>query len=149
MMAKRHGNKRIPEGELKRLREAGMLNEEIAEQLGCSTSSVVKLAQAMGLPSRARGPLRQVDVKLLYKLWHSEIPYADVALALGVCASTLYALRIKHGLGPRPRYLKEPDNDPTPSEIEQRARECRERHYAQRRGETDETTLQWRNGGAA
>jgi hypothetical protein len=27
--------------------------------------------------------------------------------------------------------------DPTPQEIEERARECRERHYAQRRGESE------------
>lgn len=39
-------------------------------------------------------------------------------------------------------------DDPTPDEIAERARECRERHFAQRRGETEEAARAkaWRHG---
>jgi len=55
----------------------------------------------------------------------------------------------QHGIPPREQLRKMPLADPTPDEIAERARECRERHYAERRGETDQTTLQWRKRGAA
>jgi hypothetical protein len=73
----------------------------------------------------------------------------DIAFALGVSLYTLNKMRQKHGLPKRPRVSVMLVADPTPDEIAKRARECRERHYAERRGETDETTLQWRKGGAA
>jgi len=51
---------------------------------------------------------------------------------------------------PRPRDKNQHGNDPTPDEIAQRAAECRERHYAQRRAEPDDLTnskvSQWRRG---
>jgi hypothetical protein len=92
---------------------------------------------------------RKVDAVLLHKLWHSDMETADIAFALGVSLSTLHNVRQKYGLPKRPRAEVTLVADPTPQEIAERARQCRERHFAERRGETDETTKQWRQSGVA
>jgi hypothetical protein len=70
-------------------------------------------------------------------LWASEIETPEIAVRLGCSVSTLYLLRDRHKLPPRPRTRAMVLIDPTPQEIAERARECRERHYAQRRGESE------------
>jgi uncharacterized protein YjcR len=140
---------RIDYTEMKRLRDSGMRNEDIAARLGCSQASVVEAAKRFGWGKKKPGAKRQIDVPLLYKLWHSEMETGDIALRLGVSLSTLHNVRQKHGLPKRPRAEVTLVADPTPDEIAERARQCRERHYAERRGETDETTLKWRQSGVA
>ena len=61
----------------------------------------------------------------------------DIAAALGVSVSCVYSLRHQYKLPKRERVFAFP-GDPTPEEIADRARECRERHFAKRRAETDE-----------
>jgi uncharacterized protein YjcR len=140
---------RLDYTEMRRLRDTGMRNEDIAARLGCSANTVTDSAKRFGWPRRARGTKRAIDVPQLFRLWHSEMETPDIAFALGVSLYTLNKMRQKHGLPKRPRVSVMLVADPTPDEIAKRARECRERHYAERRGETDETTLQWRKGGAA
>lgn len=140
---------RIDYTEMKRLRDSGMQNADIGARLGCSANTVTDAAKRFGWPRRSRGTPRQIDVALLFELWHSEIETADIAVRIGVSQCTLNKLRKRYGLPKRKRVAVPLVSDPTPEEIEQRARECRERHYAERRGETDKTTLQWRKEGVA
>ena len=140
---------RIDYTEMKRLRDAGMTLAKIASVLDCNEKTVSNAVKKFGWDKRLPGKQRKVDVAELFRLWHSEMETPDIALAFGVSVSTLNTLRQKHGLPKRPRVAVTLVADPTPDEIAKRARECRERHYAERRGETDETTLQWRKGGAA
>ena len=140
---------RIDYTEMKRLRESGICNAEIAARLNCSEDSIRLAVRRFGWSRRKPGQPRPVDVPTLFRLWHSDMDTADIAVALGVSLSTLHSLRMRHKLPKRPRASVTVVADPTPDEIAERARECRERHYAERRGETGETTLQWRRGGAA
>ena len=140
---------RIDYTEMKRLRDSGMRNADIGARLGCTANTVTDAAKRFGWPRRARGTCRQINVPLLFELWHSELETADIAIRVGVSQCTLNELRKRHGLPKRRRVAVMLVADPTPEEIEMRARECRERHYAERRGETDRTTLQWRKEGAA
>jgi len=141
---------RVDYTEMKRLRESGWTNADIAARLGCSTNCVSHAAKRFGWLQRAMGgQAKHVDVAKLFRMWHSEIETPGIAVELGVSVSTLVALRKKYALPKRPRRAVKLVPDPTPEEIVKRAKECRERHYAERRGETEETTLQWRQGGAA
>jgi hypothetical protein len=105
---------------------------------------------------------RKVDAVLLHKLWHSDMETADIALRLGVSLTTLHNVRQKYGLPKRPPKEPPESEAPSPEEeaaslsglalspwVAERALPCRERHYAERRGETDKTTKQWRRGGVA
>ena len=141
--------RRVDYTEMKRLRDSGMRNADIAARIGCSEATVFRAPKRFGWDKRGAGPNRPVDAARLFKLWHSEMQQADIAVELGVSISTLYGLKRKYGLPRRPRAAVTPVADPTPEEIAERARQCRERHYADRRGETDENTLQWRRGGVA
>ena len=88
-------------------------------------------------------PMRvRIDVARLFSLWHDEsLTRAEVARELGVTAGQLTRLASRHGLGARGRTHRAFSmTDPTPDEIARRAAECRERHYAQRRAETDEAS---------
>jgi uncharacterized protein YjcR len=140
---------RIDYTEMKRLRDSGMRNGEIASRLGCSEASIAVAARRFGWAKRQPGQRRTIDVPLLHQLWYSEMETPDIALRMGVSLTTLNTLRQRHGLPKRPRAEVMLVADPTPEEIAERARQCRERHYAERRGETDETTLAWRRGGVA
>lgn len=88
--------------------------------------------------------------KLLADLWHAGAAVDDIAAALGVSKQVVYQLRFQYGLPKRPRPEMRSD-DPTPEQIAERARECREAHYARRRSETDETARikVWRHGRSA
>ena len=72
--------------------------------------------------------------KLLADLWNAGAAVDDIAAALGVSRQVVYQLRYQQKLPIRPRPERRMD-DPTPEEIAERARECRERHYAMRRSE--------------
>ena len=79
------------------------------------------------------------SVPELHRLWASGMSHRDIAAALGCSESCITKLKARHKLPTRPRAEKLVyETDPTPDELEQRARECRERHFAQRRNETDE-----------
>jgi DNA-binding CsgD family transcriptional regulator len=129
--------KRVDYVELARLRGLGLLHADIASQLGCSVSSVERATAKLDLERRQHGPRRNIDVPVLHRLWASEIETPEIAVRLGCSVSTLYLLRDRHKLPPRPRTRVTLLVDPTPQEIAERARECRERHYAQRRGESE------------
>jgi len=127
--------RRIDYTELKRLRDSGMRAGDIAGRLGCSESAVHNAARVFGWQKRTPGPARPIDVPRLFLMWHSEMATPDIAMAFGVSVSTLNTLRKRHGLPKRPRVASAKIVDPTPDEITARARECRERHYAERRGQ--------------
>jgi len=76
----------------------------------------------------------------LHRLWASGASYDEIAAALGCGASLVCRLKVRHKLPDRPRKGVKGDRDPTPQEIAERARECRERHYARRRSETPTQT---------
>ena len=132
--------RRVDYVELTRLRNLGMPYSEIATLLQCCVSSVERATARLDLERRQRGPRRDIDVPVLHSLWASELELAEIAVRLGCSVSTLYMLRDRHKLPPRPRMRVTVLTDPTPQEIEERARECRERHYAQRRGEGEYAT---------
>lgn len=139
---------RLNYDEMRRLRDAGVRNDDIAQRMGCSVETVRWAVKKFGWPHRTPGQPRPIDVPALFRMWHSEMATADIAIAVGVSMSTLHTLSKRHKL-PKRRVRRVALKDPTPDEIERRARECRERHYAERRGETDQTTLEWRRDGAA
>lgn len=89
--------------------------------------------------------------RILSEMWAAGANVRDIAIALGVSTSCVYTLRHQYKLPKRPKVHAEP-SDPTPDQIAERARECRERHYARRRSETDDAThskLWHRNQAAA
>ena len=105
----------------------------------------------------------EVDVPLMFRLWNDASMRAeDVALALGVSTATLRKIAARHGLRGRinpPSPINFLDA-PSPAEdllsqdslalspwVEERAREVRERHFAERRGECDSTSRSraWRS----
>lgn len=97
------------------------------------------------------GHCKPIDIPRLYSLWQDHsLSRTQVAGQLGISVAMLYRLMRRHKLPPRPKELKGPVTDPTPDEIAERARECRERHYALRRAEPDEVTSSkvshWRRG---
>ena len=95
--------------------------------------------------------VRHVDLPLLYQLWNDHtLTRVKVSAMLGISPTHLTRLVARHKLPPRPRDKNQFMNDPTPDEIAQRAAECRERHFAQRRAEPDCSTTskvsKWRAG---
>jgi DNA-binding transcriptional MerR regulator len=129
--------RRVDYVELTRLRNLGMPYAEIATLLSCCVSSVERATARLDLERRQRGPRRDIDIPVLHSLWATELELPEIAVRLGCSVSTLYMLRDRHKLPLRPRMRVSVLTDPTPQEIEERARECRERHYAQRRGESE------------
>jgi len=95
--------------------------------------------------------VRHVDLPLLYQLWNDHtLTRVKVSAMLGISPTHLTRLVARHKLPPRPRDRNQQTHDPTPDEIAQRAAECRERHYAQRRAEPECSTTskvsKWRAG---
>lgn len=117
--------RQVDYAELTRLRNLGMPYAEIATLLGCCVSSVERATARLQLERRQRGPRRDIDVPVLHSLWASELELAGIAVRLGCSVSTLYMLRDRHKLPPRPRMRVSVLTDPTPQEIEERACECR------------------------
>ena len=92
-------------------------------------------------------PRIQVDMQELFRMWHDRrLTRREIALALGVSQSFLSTTAARLGL-PRRETVHSEANDPTPEEIAERARECRERHYAARRLESEEASRSraWRH----
>ena len=104
-----------------------------------------------------------LDVPTLFRLWNdATIRIEDVALQMQVSVCTLRKYAAKHGLRTRasPPSLVEFLEAPSPADdalsqdslalspwVEARAREVRERHYAERRRECDSTSrsVAWRS----
>jgi hypothetical protein len=95
--------------------------------------------------------VRHVDLPTLYQLWNDHtLTRVRISEMLRISPTHLTRLVARHKLPPRPRDKNQHMNDPTPDEIAQRAAECRERHFAQRRAEPDCSTTskvsKWRAG---
>jgi len=156
----------IDRNEIRRLREQGVPPVQIAQMLGCSESSVQKIAKQMGL-ARAVGQRHSaVDLPRLFELWATQASVAEIANELGVSKTTVWSLKIRHKLPNRPTHPKcfsQLDVAPSPSEeaaslsglalspwVEERAKVVREKHYLERRREPDETARSkaaaWRRG---
>ena len=80
------------------------------------------------------------SVAQLFELWGSGASHKEIAAALGCNESTVQKLKVRHKLPKRQTTSPACDDnyEPTPEEIveyEQRARECREAHFAKRRAE--------------
>lgn len=97
------------------------------------------------------GVFKHVDVPLLYQLWNDRtLTRSEIASRLKISHTFLTRLVKRHKLPPRQAEHKRHVVDPTPDEIAERARQCREKHFAERRAETDETTRtkvwKWQHG---
>lgn len=97
------------------------------------------------------GVVKNVDLPTLFKLWGDHtLTRVQVSAMLGISPTHLTRLVARHKLPPRPRDRNQKTVDPTPEEIAERARQCRERHLAERRAEPDELTKskvsKWRTG---
>ena len=82
------------------------------------------------------------------RLWLAgEMSRVDLANHFRCSVSAIDNLRAAMKLPKKKRTQHRPEYimaDPTPDEIAQRAQECRERHYAQRRSEPVPTMRVWR-----
>ena len=126
--------------EMKRLRDAGVTNGEIAKRLGCGETAVTDAVRRFGWPKKTTRQRVDVDVPKLFLLWHTQATLTEIAEQLGCKVTTLWTLKKRHKLPPKRRKDGSSISDPTPQQIEERAREVREMHYARRRGESDSTT---------
>ena len=109
------------------------------------------------------------DVATLFAMWAEGRTKAEIAVRFGVSTSTIYTWAQRYQL-PRRKidYVPVSQEPPPPSPeddaasmdslalspwVEARARECRERHYEQRRGEdpcnTHSKVSKWRAGTCA
>ena len=86
-------------------------------------------------------PQKTYSVTELFRLWAGGASYTEIAASLGVKESYVYTLRCRHKLPKRKRTVPESRQaDPTTEEIKERAAECRQRHFAKRRGESEDDT---------
>jgi hypothetical protein len=83
------------------------------------------------------------------RLWcESNLGRTELAIHFRCSVSSIDHLRAKLDLPKKNRCQSRPERvtpDPTPEEIAERARECRERHYAERRAEDVPTMRKWRS----
>ena len=126
----------IDRQEFARLWDEGVPSYRIAEHFSIHANTVTKIVAEMRLPSRAR----QFDVPTLFRLWTSGVAREVICRELGISGSQLSVLKTRYKLPSRPRKPASLGADPTPEEIAERARECRERHFAQRRSEDPESS---------
>ena len=79
------------------------------------------------------------------RLWAAGVSRQDLALHFKCSVSWIDNYRMAIGVEsrqpPKPKVCFSA-NDPTPEQIAERARECRERHFAERRGEPWPDNLQ-------
>ena len=73
-----------------------------------------------------------IDVEEFRRLWESDAPAVLIARRFGITANRVYDLRKEFGCADRPSQKTKP-NDPTPSQIAERAAAIRERHLAEMR----------------
>lgn len=78
--------------------------------------------------------------RMVAEMWLAGVPVETIAGRVGLCTKAIYKWRQRLNLPPRPKIVKDLVPDPTPEEMEERKRECRERHYAKRLGETPDET---------
>lgn len=121
----------------------------IATELGVSRSYLWRMIDRYELPRRERvyqkapDTTKPIDVPLLYRLWHldpREISTPEIAKQLGVAPSTIYAIARRHHLPKRERVYDQNEYVPTPEEIAEETRKIRERHFKERRGESEDNT---------
>jgi hypothetical protein len=83
------------------------------------------------------------------RLWcESNLDRTELAIHFRCSVSSIDHLRAKLDLPKKKRCRFRPAqvvSDPTPEEIAERARECRERHFAERRSENVPTMRKWRS----
>lgn len=84
-----------------------------------------------------------IDRKRLTQLYNAGLTTSQIARRLGCAERSVTRAAGRFGIIEIQTCPR--SSDPTPEEIEERARECRERHFAQRRAETDNATEK-RNG---
>lgn len=68
-----------------------------------------------------------VDIEQLRRLWIAGVPANEIARHLGIRRPAMHELRRLHGIADRENKYTKRIVDPTPDEIEERARECREK----------------------
>ena len=129
---------KIDYASLLELRSAGLTASQIAARLGCSKDSVHAVAKKFGLERRLSGPTPQLSDAEITQLWHDGVSLTDMAAQCGVSTTTIYTYAKRLELPRRPRAERK-SYDPSPAEIERLKAELRERHFAERRAEKDET----------
>ena len=78
--------------------------------------------------------------RIVAEMWMAGKSAQEIGGYVGLSGSAVYQWRKRLGLPARPKMAKDLKPDPTPDEIFQRARECREKHFARRRQESDSDT---------
>lgn len=82
-------------------------------------------------------PSLNITREQILRYWHEDtMTLMDISLRLGCSVTTLSRLASEYRIPRRSAVHQNIVADPTPEEIAERARECRERHYAERRGES-------------
>ena len=71
-----------------------------------------------------------MDKEELRSMWMAGVPVHEIARHFRVSKSTVTSARRRLKIPDRPNKYRQRDVDPTPDEIVERARECRERHLA-------------------
>lgn len=134
--------------EIHRLHAGGMPIPDIAKRMRCARSTVWRVLHGSQLATSTHA--KRVDRAVLLDLWQRGLTLIEIGAAIGCASSTVGSLVKQHKLPPRAPLQKLPQDDPTPEEIAERARECRERHYAERRREavcsTTSKLSKWRHG---
>lgn len=120
--------------EFARLWAEGLPSYRIAEHFDIHANTVTRIVSEMKLPSRAR----QVDVPKLFRMWTQGVAREVICREFGISGSQLSVLKTRYKLPNRPKRPASLNADPTPEQIAERARWCRERHMAQRRAEDPE-----------
>jgi hypothetical protein len=72
-------------------------------------------------------------VETLRQMWDAGVPADVIAAHLGIRRQRLHELRREHGIPDRVCKFRKRIVDPTPDEIRDRKRECRRRHFAEKR----------------
>ena len=73
------------------------------------------------------------DIEELRRMWDAGVPADAIAAHLGIRRHKLHELRRLHGIADRECKFRKRIVDPTPDEIRDRKRECRRRHFAEKR----------------
>jgi hypothetical protein len=72
-------------------------------------------------------------LETLRQMWDAGVPADVIAAHLGIRRQRLHELRREHGIPDRACKFRKRIVDPTPDEIRDRKRECRRRHFAEKR----------------
>ena len=126
-------NRTYDYAEVRRLYRSGVTVDEIADRIGAARSTVWRVLNGHKPATGAQA--KKVEREVLLSLWQQNLTLIEIGLAIGCSGSTVGMLAKQHGMPPRESARKMQLPDPTPDEIAVRARECRERHYAERRRE--------------